>query len=153
MTVANLQGFTRLPEFNNNYDTGLDLYEKAATITVTGNGESNVADPKNDEQVLQPEEPEKPTSSSVVSIVKPTISGEGNDVDLDGGPYVFQFLPDGDVDPGQENNKPDDKPDDKKPDDNKPEEYKPVARAGCAIGTFRCGSDTSKFDTCDNLGW
>ncbi|KAJ1880690.1 hypothetical protein H4R99_006262 [Coemansia sp. RSA 1722] len=40
MTIANHQGYATIPEFRGNYDTGLDMYESAPVIKVTGNGQT-----------------------------------------------------------------------------------------------------------------
>ncbi|KAJ2876588.1 hypothetical protein FB639_003889, partial [Coemansia asiatica] len=41
MTIANHDGYPTIPEFNGNYDTGLEYYNNVAQITVTGSGSSS----------------------------------------------------------------------------------------------------------------
>ncbi|KAJ2908720.1 hypothetical protein GGI21_002603 [Coemansia aciculifera] len=41
MTIANHNGYPTIPEFDGNYDTGLQYYNNATTITVTGSGSSS----------------------------------------------------------------------------------------------------------------
>ncbi|KAJ1943377.1 hypothetical protein FBU59_002929 [Linderina macrospora] len=43
LTIANHDGYPTIPEFNGNYDTGLEHYKNAKQITVTGNGSTNPA--------------------------------------------------------------------------------------------------------------
>ncbi|KAJ2160728.1 hypothetical protein GGF46_002029 [Coemansia sp. RSA 552] len=45
MVIANHNGYTTIPEFNDNYDTGLDLYQNAEKITVSGGGYTAVESP------------------------------------------------------------------------------------------------------------
>ncbi|KAJ1878633.1 hypothetical protein LPJ57_003302 [Coemansia sp. RSA 486] len=40
MTIANHQGYETIPEFRGDYDTGLNMYESAPVIKVTGNGQT-----------------------------------------------------------------------------------------------------------------
>ncbi|KAJ1717996.1 hypothetical protein LPJ61_006967, partial [Coemansia biformis] len=47
MAVANYKGYPTIPEFNGNYNTGLDLYKNARSITVTGTGASSPANGPN----------------------------------------------------------------------------------------------------------
>ncbi|KAJ1880675.1 hypothetical protein H4R99_001934 [Coemansia sp. RSA 1722] len=41
MTIANHNGYPTIPEFNGNYDTGLEYYTGAKQITVTGSGSTS----------------------------------------------------------------------------------------------------------------
>ncbi|KAJ2513887.1 hypothetical protein H4217_006070 [Coemansia sp. RSA 1939] len=41
MVIANHNGYPTIPEFNNDYDTGISYYENAATITVSPSGSSS----------------------------------------------------------------------------------------------------------------
>ncbi|KAJ2296918.1 hypothetical protein IWW55_004960 [Coemansia sp. RSA 2706] len=41
MVIANHNGYPTIPEFNGNYDTGVDLYENAPIITIYANGGSS----------------------------------------------------------------------------------------------------------------
>ncbi|KAJ2462779.1 hypothetical protein EV174_007058, partial [Coemansia sp. RSA 2320] len=43
MTIANHAGYPTIPEFDGNYDTGLQYYTNATSITVTGSGSSSPA--------------------------------------------------------------------------------------------------------------
>ncbi|KAJ1948472.1 hypothetical protein EC988_005162 [Linderina pennispora] len=43
LTIANHNGYPTIPEFNGNYDTGLEHYKNAKQITVTGNGSTGPA--------------------------------------------------------------------------------------------------------------
>ncbi|KAJ2846757.1 hypothetical protein IWW36_004194 [Coemansia brasiliensis] len=49
MVIANHQGYPTIPEFNGNYETGVDLYKNAKDITVTGSGSTDSA-PGNGQQ-------------------------------------------------------------------------------------------------------
>ncbi|KAJ2592913.1 hypothetical protein H4R99_006261 [Coemansia sp. RSA 1722] len=40
MTIANHNGYDTIPEFGGNYDTGVDIYESAPLIKVTGDGQT-----------------------------------------------------------------------------------------------------------------
>ncbi|KAJ2818586.1 hypothetical protein GGI24_005052, partial [Coemansia furcata] len=127
MTIANHQGYPSIPEFLGNYDTGLELYGKT-TITVTGDGGSNIPEPKKGEQSQQPdnqdnpdnpdnpekpgkpgkpqkpEKPEKSHSKTVDEGIEPTNSLEIqivpqiNQVNNNGGAFIIEFLPDGEND-------------------------------------------------------
>ncbi|KAJ2706840.1 hypothetical protein FB645_001288 [Coemansia sp. IMI 203386] len=48
MTIANHDGFETIPEFKNDYDTGLDLYNNAKQITVSSSGSNNEDQNEND---------------------------------------------------------------------------------------------------------
>ncbi|KAJ2378889.1 hypothetical protein IW150_000513 [Coemansia sp. RSA 2607] len=41
MTIANYAGYPTIPEFRGNYATGLELYDNAKNITVSGNGSTS----------------------------------------------------------------------------------------------------------------
>ncbi|KAJ2502252.1 hypothetical protein GGH96_001187 [Coemansia sp. RSA 1972] len=62
MTIANHDGYETIPEFGDNYDTGLDLYEKAKTITVSPDGSADSGSGSGDGQ--SKEEPGTPASSA-----------------------------------------------------------------------------------------
>ncbi|KAJ2714005.1 hypothetical protein H4R19_001958 [Coemansia spiralis] len=70
MTIANYKGYPTIPEFNGNYNTGLDLYKKdIKTITVNGDGSGG-----SDASPNPPSVPSKPEPSSDPGKDKPTSS-------------------------------------------------------------------------------
>ncbi|KAJ2713062.1 hypothetical protein H4R19_002436 [Coemansia spiralis] len=72
MTIANYPGFPTIPEFNGNYDTGLEFYKNQPMITISGNGGSAPAPvvpsaiPQGPKQVL-------PVPSSVPAVPLPPV--------------------------------------------------------------------------------
>ncbi|KAJ2058638.1 hypothetical protein GGI17_004906 [Coemansia sp. S146] len=72
MTIANHHGYPTIPEFNGNYDTGLEHYTNAPKITVTGYG--SVPDGGNNGTNTLPPVPHVPQTPtvSVPPVVKPT---------------------------------------------------------------------------------
>ncbi|KAJ2144310.1 hypothetical protein IW136_001387, partial [Coemansia sp. RSA 678] len=63
MTIANHDGYETIPEFGDNYDTGLDLYEKAKTITVSPGGSAGSGDDQRKEESGMP----APSASDLVA--------------------------------------------------------------------------------------
>ncbi|KAJ2746912.1 hypothetical protein GGI20_000991 [Coemansia sp. BCRC 34301] len=71
MTIANHDGYPTIPEFNGNYDTGLQYYSGAPQITVTGYGSVPGGNNGTDPRPPVPHVPQTPTVS-VPPVVKPT---------------------------------------------------------------------------------
>ncbi|KAJ2664653.1 hypothetical protein IW148_001973 [Coemansia sp. RSA 1199] len=62
MTIANHDGYETIPEFGDDYDTGLDLYEKAKNITVSPSGSTGSGSGSGDDKTK--EESGMPSSSA-----------------------------------------------------------------------------------------
>ncbi|KAJ2477385.1 hypothetical protein IWW56_004368, partial [Coemansia sp. RSA 2131] len=62
MTIANHDGYETIPEFGDDYDTGLDLYEKAKNITVSPGGSTGSGSDSGDDKTK--EESGTPSSSA-----------------------------------------------------------------------------------------
>ncbi|KAJ2910552.1 hypothetical protein GGI21_000753, partial [Coemansia aciculifera] len=139
MTIANHNGYPSIPEFMGNYDTGLQYYNKN-TITVSGDG-STVSNPGTNEQQQPPPPPPPPPVTDPTNIQPGNNNTTITTTNGDGG-YIVEFLNVDENDTTNNNNTSSVVVDDK-----------PSLRSSCLLGTFRCGTDQSKFDTCDNLGW
>ncbi|KAJ2523741.1 hypothetical protein IWW43_007039, partial [Coemansia sp. RSA 1935] len=67
MTIANHDGYETIPEFGDDYDTGLDLYEKAKTITVSPGGSAGSGSGSGDDQRKEESGTEAPSASDLVA--------------------------------------------------------------------------------------
>ncbi|KAJ1790039.1 hypothetical protein LPJ62_002133, partial [Coemansia sp. RSA 2167] len=67
MTIANHDGYETIPEFGDDYDTGLDLYEKAKTITVSPGGSAGSGSGSGDDQSKEESGTQAPSASDLVA--------------------------------------------------------------------------------------
>ncbi|KAJ2777163.1 hypothetical protein H4R18_005293 [Coemansia javaensis] len=84
MTIANYPGYDTIPEFHGNYETGINLYTNAPSVTVTGSGYQAVQQPP---QAAQ--QPPQAVQGNNASNTKPTPSQQANDAPVSYPPAVF----------------------------------------------------------------
>ncbi|KAJ2811411.1 hypothetical protein H4S07_002083, partial [Coemansia furcata] len=130
MTIANHQGYPTIPEFNGNYDTGLEYYTNAPLITVTGSGASVPAPGGNVTLAPVPHVPQTPTAP-VAPVVSPTTIEEQKPSDVP--PPVVQPPV---VQPPVVSYPP------------VPQPTSPPTNSGCTHGTQTCNADGAGFKVC-----